>query len=99
MSTTINGHKIYTIKGDDYVALEDYIKVVNYNNELEQKIKIYERYVDETFLYTYEELQDKVIEKQLIIAKAIEKYEKCKEEDYCTLSLDMYDILRGEDDD
>lgn len=29
------------------------------------------------------------------IDKAIKKYEKCKEEDYCTLALDMYDILRG----
>ena len=32
------------------------------------------------------------------IDKAIEKYKKCKEEDYCTLALDMYDILKGESD-
>lgn len=31
------------------------------------------------------------------INKAIEKYKNCKEEDYCTLALDMYDILKGED--
>lgn len=30
--------------------------------------------------------------------KAIEKYLNCKEEDYCTLALDMYDILRGKDE-
>lgn len=30
--------------------------------------------------------------------KAIELYKKCKEEDYCILSIKMYEILIGSDD-
>ena len=64
-----------------------------------------ERYVDETFLYTFEEIQDKLIEKQQIIAKAIDYLEQepvikvngkfiniYSEDDNKLLS-----ILRGED--
>jgi hypothetical protein len=45
----------------------------------------------------FDKMQKIIDNLQQRIDKAIEKYKNCKEEDYCTLALDMYDILRGED--
>lgn len=78
------------------------------NKDIEEKLNIL---IDEFYLeskprcaYDLEDIRDYIMKKdyeiyklQQIIDKAIEKYENCKEEDYCTLALDMYDILRGED--
>lgn len=39
-------------------------KILDYITNLQEEIEKYKNYVDETFLYTYEELQDKVINLQ-----------------------------------
>jgi len=48
-------------------------------------------------IYDMEQLLDYITNLQNKIDKAIEKYENCKEEDWCILALDMYDILRGKE--
>lgn len=73
--------------------------LLEYITNLQEEKDKYKRYVDDDFLYTYEELQDKVIEKQQRIYKAIEYIEsyhntalwKCDKEN-------LLNILRGEDD-
>lgn len=70
--------------------LRDYI-----TNLQEEKDK-YKRYVDD-FLYTYEELQDKVIEKQQRIYKAIEYIEELfNTGNMYANKEELLDILRGE---
>ena len=54
--------------------LRDDIKItLDYIDNLEEEKEKYKRYVNDNFLYTYEELQDKVIKKQQRIDKAIDK--------------------------
>ena len=84
-------------------------KAVEYLNNIEDRVMLTEREVDLSNLcikYKKEyfgllelyNIHIKDLEKaETRNNKAIEKYEKCKEEDYCTLALDMYNILRGED--
>lgn len=89
----------YNYKELDIDDIEQHKKYVYFTRLLDYIAKL-QRYVDENFLYTYEELQDEVIENQETILKAIE-YLKGREEDNSGCSVcsvmakDLLDILNG----
>lgn len=68
--------KGFILSDEKYEELKEYIKSLIADNVKlrEEKLK-YKRYVDETFLYTYEELQDKVIDLQKKLAELIKEKE------------------------
>ena len=87
--------------------LRDDIKItLDYIDNLEEEKEKYKRYVNDNFLYTYEELQDKVIENQQRMSKAIEymkhyiEIEDAPINERIKIEFEyVIDILRGEDND
>ena len=84
---------IYNIKinSDEAKILLDYI-----TNLQQEKEDYKERF------NLMAKFRNKALERELIYKskceKAIELYKNCKEEDYCILSVKMYEILNGDDE-
>lgn len=74
--------------------LLDYITNLQQENErLNNKIK-----EQNLLLIEFQDMEQKVNIYKSKCEKAIELYKKCKEEDYCILSIKMYEILIGSDE-
>lgn len=73
--------------------MDEYVELKKENERLNNKIK-----EQNLLLIEFQDMEQKVDIYKSRCEKTIELYKKCKEEDYCILSIKMYEILIGSDE-
>lgn len=83
-----------TCQLEDFMSREQIIKLLNYITNLQQENETLKAKLEigkTCGFCPYYDYKSRC-------KKAIELYKNCKEEDYCILSLNMYEVLNGSDE-